>query len=593
MNAETFFESFDLLADAPNSVEMLRELILQLAIQGQLVGQDPTDEPAVQLIARIDKARNALEIAPAEVRVIEQPWSIPHSWEWTCLDRIGVISPRNSASDEVLAAFAPMNVIPKRFGDEAKFEERPWGEMRKGFTHIADGDIVAAKITPCFQNAKSAVMRGLKNGIGAGTTELHVVRPISGKLICPEYVLLYLKSPGFLAGGVARMSGSAGQQRVPREYFAYNPFPLPPLAEQRRIVSKVDELLGLCDELETRQGARRELRERLVQAALDQLLASRDPADFATHWQRLLCHFDFLFDTPTTIYQLRQVILQLAVQGLLVPQDPDDEPADSLIIAASRDAEKFCLEHGIRQTSAGPVAPKDEPWMNPIGWAWTRLASVCYAVTDGDHVAPPQSESGVAFLTIGNVTNGRLEFVGCRHVPDTYYASLKSFRKPRLGDLLYTVVGATYGRPILVDSDRPFCVQRHIAILKPSSCLDVRYGRMLMASPFIYDQARSNITGTAQPTLPLGPLRNFIVPLPPLSEQKRIVSKVTELLSVCDAFESQLKQVETASTRLLSAAIRDILVTEPQPVKSSKVTDIQKSKVSERQRTVVASPYLS
>ena len=147
---------------------------------------------------------------------------------------------------------------------------RPWGEIKKGYTHFAEGDVGLAKITPCFENGKSAVFRNLTGGIGAGTTELHIVRPLSAH---PDYILLFLKSPHFIQTGIPKMTGTAGQKRVPTEYFAYSPFPLPPLAEQHRIVAKVDELMVLCDRLEASLTASDQTRTRLLDGLLAEALA--------------------------------------------------------------------------------------------------------------------------------------------------------------------------------------------------------------------------------------------------------------------------------------------------------------------------------
>jgi type I restriction enzyme, S subunit len=175
------------------------------------------------------------------------PFSIPRSWAWTRLAEIGVLNPRNNAVDSLDASFVPMPLIPAEYGVASRHELRPWGSIKSGYTHFAEGDVGLAKITPCFENGKSTIFRGLSSGIGAGTTELHIVRPVE---TCAEYVLIFLKSRYFIESGIPKMTGTAGQKRVPSEYFAHSPFPLPPLAEQHRIVAKVDELMALCDRLE-------------------------------------------------------------------------------------------------------------------------------------------------------------------------------------------------------------------------------------------------------------------------------------------------------------------------------------------------------
>ena len=144
-------------------------------------------------------------------------------------------------------------------------------------------------------------------------------------------------------------------------------------------------------------------------------------------------------------------------------------------------------------------------------------------------------------------------------MPKTYFKSLAPYRTPAKGDILYTVVGATYGRPALVETERDFCVQRHIAILKPAAAMHLRFLVWLLASPLIYDQATRSTTGAAQPTIALRPLRNFTAPLPPLAEQHRIVAKVDELMALCDRLEASLTTAAETRRRLLHALLAEAL----------------------------------
>ena len=217
------------------------------------------------LAKKIGKQKPVPDLAHSATTV-----ELPSGWTWTCTAALGVVNPRNVAEDDAMVSFCPMPVIPTDYRQPIAPETRRWGEIKKGYTHFAEGDVVVAKITPCFQNRKSCVMTGLEGGIGAGTTELHVIRIIANKVV-PEYLLLFYKSPDFLQMGVATMTGTAGQQRVPREYFAYTPLPLPPLAEQHRIIAKVDELMGLIDRLEQHLVTKEKHQAALAEAAVHHL----------------------------------------------------------------------------------------------------------------------------------------------------------------------------------------------------------------------------------------------------------------------------------------------------------------------------------
>jgi type I restriction enzyme, S subunit len=336
-------------------------------------------------------------------------------------------------------------------------------------------------------------------------------------------------------------------------------FPLPPIAEQQRIVAKVDELMALCDALESESAAAIAAHQELVEILLALLIASTSAADLALNWARLEAHFDSLFTTEASVDALKQAVLELSIRGKIVSQSSDDESAPALLKTIAREISAYSTENRIAKMPQDPIDRAILPFEVPMGWAWSRLSGLFKVVTDGDHQPPPKSEHGVAFLTIGNVTTGRLDFDGCRTVPESYYQSLAKHKTPAKGDILYTVVGATYGRPAVVDTDRRFCVQRHIAILKPSAHMDLRYLAFLLASPLVYNQASAGITGTAQPTIALGALRNFLVPVPPLAEQRRIVTQIDELMALCNALRVGLggaaeTQKNLADTIIESAA---------------------------------------
>ena len=276
-SAEQLLTHFDRIIDAPVAIPRLRRFILDLAVRGRLVEQDSKDDPVLKLLKRIT-AKKARLLKAGKIRqqkaippLVKEdlPFLLPENWKWSQIAEIGLLSPRNEAPDDLKASFVPMPMIMADYGVSCSHEVRQWGRIKKGYTHFADGDVALAKITPCFQNRKSTVFRNLTGGLGSGTTELHIVRPL---FVDPNFILLFLKCPYFIETGIPKMTGTAGQKRVPAEYFAYSPFPLPPLAEQQRIVAKVDELMVLCDRLEASLVARDEMRGRLVETLLHNVI---------------------------------------------------------------------------------------------------------------------------------------------------------------------------------------------------------------------------------------------------------------------------------------------------------------------------------
>ncbi|MBQ3840338.1 MAG: restriction endonuclease subunit S [Fibrobacter sp.] len=222
-------------------IKQTRQKILDLAIHGKLVPQDENDEPASVLLERITRDN------PHYEKLTDVPFEIPESWEWVKLGDVVEINPKNKLDDNLEVSFIPMNLIEAGYSNRHKQESRFWKDVKKGFTHFAENDVALAKISPCFENRKSAIMKNLKNGYGAGTTELFVFR--SSNVMLPSYLLWIIKSDDFIQAGTGNFSGVVGQQRLSREIVENYHIALPPLAEQKRIVNKIEEVFASLDEI--------------------------------------------------------------------------------------------------------------------------------------------------------------------------------------------------------------------------------------------------------------------------------------------------------------------------------------------------------
>jgi len=244
----------------------LKKSILQEAIQGNLVPQITEEGTAQELLEQIKAEKQKLvkegklkksalndsaifrsddnkyyeKIGKKCVDITEEiPFPIPANWQWVRIRDVFQLNPKNEAEDETLAAFIPMEKISAGYKSDFTFDLVKWGNIKKGFTHFANGDVAFAKITPCFQNRKSAIFHDLPNGIGAGTTELKVLRPY-GNTIGRWYLLYFLESPYFI--DEATFKGTANQQRIVVGYLENKLFPLPPKEEQQRIVAQIEKL---------------------------------------------------------------------------------------------------------------------------------------------------------------------------------------------------------------------------------------------------------------------------------------------------------------------------------------------------------------
>lgn len=550
MKLETFFEKFELFAEAPNSVERMRELILELAVRGKLIEQEDHLSPAIE---SLDPETNKKTQSRIESET-EALFSIPQSWKWTRLADLGDTNPRNSAKDSEKSSFVPMALISAEYGKKNSHQERPWGEIKKGYTHFMNGDVVMAKITPCFENGKSCVISDLTGGFGAGTTELHVFRPAKSKVI-PEYAIIYLKTRGFIERGIPKMTGSAGQKRIPSNYFAESSFPLPPLSEQNRIVAKTDELMALCDRLEAQQQEREAQRAKIARASLTRFTEAPTPANLAS-----LFHPSCAI-TPT---DLRKSILELAVQGKLVAQDHNDKAADELIANIERERVQLAKEQDVRiPKNIPPLNIDDHPHEIPNSWRWSRIGHIALVIDYGTSEKAGSDSSKVPVYRMGNIVHGRLIDENLKYVDATIDDLPGLYLKT--SDILfnrtnsYELVGKTciYMGP----NDKATFASYLIRIRLPKTMLfpsffsvamNAPYYRQTQIEPEIVQQCgQANFNGTK--------LAATLVPVPPLAEQRRIVAKVDELMALVDQLESQLGRAKADSTTLLNAAIHELL----------------------------------
>jgi type I restriction enzyme S subunit len=338
--------------------------------------------------------------------------------------------------------------------------------------------------------------------------------------ILPKLVGYQMMSPQFRERLALSKSATTSVCAIYGKDLYCQPLLLPPLNEQRRIVAKFEALKA---------------RSQRVKEELEPIAPLLD--------------------------QFRQSVLAAAFRGDLTAdwreKNPDVEPASELLKQIQKEASTHKRNSSIDVSFL-------RPFELPTQWEWVTLADICQSITDGDHQAPPKVDKGIHFLVISNISSGRLDFSETRYVPQDYYQSISESRKPRKGDLLYTVVGATYGIPVLVDTEIEFCFQRHIALLKPHYSIVNKYLLYILKADFVYRQATDATTGTAQPTVPLSGLRKIRVPLPPLTEQYEIVQRVESLLKTADRTKQQFKQAKSQLDKLdrsiLAKAFRGELV---------------------------------
>lgn len=512
----------------------LKNSILQWAIQGKLVQQDPNDEPASVLLERIRKEKERLIkekkikkdknasiifrgednsyyekfLATGEVQCIDEeiPFEIPQGWEWCRISSIFQLNPKIEANDDMLAAFIPMEAISAVYGSEYRYYKRKWKEIKSSFTQFADGDIAFAKITPCFQNRKSAVFSNLPNGIGAGTTELKVIRPY-GETINRFFTLYFLESPYFI--DEATFKGTANQQRITSGYLENKLFPLPPIEEQCRIANKITEVLPMVD----RYGK--------TQTKLDNLNVELE-------------------------IMLKKSILQEAIQGKLVPQVTEDGIAQELLEQIRQEKQKLVKEGKLKKSAltdsvifkgddnkyyeqiGGKIVDiTDEmPFEIPDTWAWVRIG-ILFAHNNGKQLNKSNSSGRfMEYITTSNLYWDGFKLDNLKKMP---------FEKNEIercqaikGDLL-VCEGGDVGRACIWEYDFPIMLQNHIHKLRAYYPLCTKYFYYIF---YLYNKIGIiGGKGIGIQGFSAKALHNTLVPLPPLSEQKRICSRISELFS--------------------------------------------------------------
>ena len=481
----------------------LKNSILQLAIQGKLVPQRAEEGNAEDLYKQI-QAKKQKFIKEGKIKkekslppIIdgEKPFEIPESWKWVRLGEIATVlggkripAGRKLTTENTGHIYIRVSDMKDDFVSTNNLMYVPhdiYSTISKYIINKEDIYITVAgtigrvgKIPPELN--------------GANLTE-NADRLVFS-VIDQNWFIDCLKSSA-VQSQITNVTTKVGQPKLAIKRIQELTIPLPPLAEQKRIVAKIEELLPYVERYEAAYNKLQQLNKRF-------------PDD------------------------LQKSVLQLAIQGRLVPQCPEEGNAEDLYKQIQAEKQKLIKEGKIKKEKPLPPITDDEkPFEIPESWKWVRLNELCKSISDGDHQPPPQVSNGYPFLVISNISSGKIDFSNTRYVSESYFNSLPNERVAKKGDILFTVTGSL-GIPIKVEDDKEFCFQRHIALLKVLIKIDCL--NYFLRTPMVQLQCNKVATGTAQKTIGLKSLRNLLIPLPPLAEQKRIVAKIEELLPFCD-----------------------------------------------------------
>ncbi|EKP0318028.1 type I restriction endonuclease subunit S [Aeromonas veronii] len=549
-------------------IKKLRELILELAVRGKLVPQDPSDEPASVLLERIaaEKARLVKEKkikkpkALPEIGEEEKLFALPDGWEWARLNDLGDwgagATPTRSNSD-----FYGGNI--------------PWfksGELISDYIFKSEESVteLALSKSSLRYNDVGDVLVAMY-GATIGKTAILGVKATTNQAVCActtfdgflnLYLLQLLKAyrPRLIG-----MGAGGAQPNISKDKLIATIVALPPFNEQKRIVSKIDELMALCDQLEQRSESQLAAHQRLVETLLATLTDSGDAEELAQNWARLSTHFDTLFTTEASIDALKQTILQLAVMGKLVPQDPSDEPASALLERIAAEKAQLVKEKKIKKEKPLPAISEDEkPFELPLGWVWSRISdSSLFCEYGSSEKTVSELSDGVPVLKMGDIQDGKV-ILGSHQVVSPKIDDLPNLYLKK-GDILYNRTNSAelVGKTGMFDGDddtytfasyliRIRCSIHNIRPEYLTLCMNSPLFRKTQIEPHIKQQCgQANVNGTL--------MKSMLVSIPPYHEQVLILQKIHELMTLCDQLKSRLQTSQQTQLALAESLVEGAL----------------------------------
>ncbi|WP_219703712.1 restriction endonuclease subunit S [Marinomonas lutimaris] len=555
-------------------IKKLRELILELAVRGKLVAQDPNDEPASVLLERIAKEKAQLvkegkikkpKKLP-EITEDEKPFELPSGWEWCRIQEIG--HDLGQKQPEGTFSYIDVGSIDKVYGlVESPTILEGKDAPSRARKIVTEGTVIYSTIRPYLLNI--AIIDKKFSYEPIASTAFAIIHPLNG--IVGNYVYRYLRSTPFVRYVESVQTGVA-YPAINDKQFQMGIISVPPTTEQHRIVAKVDELMALCDKLEAQTESSLDAHQTLVTVLLDTLVDSQNAEELAQSWMRISGHFDTLFTTEQSIDQLKQTILQLAVTGKLVEQasrearnSPNYEPASVLLERIAAEKEELVKQKKIKkQKPLPPISDDEKPFGLPEGWEWVRFENIVEiqgGITKGRKLAGREVVK-VPYLSVANVQRNYLDLNFLKEIEIPISEKEKYRVKKR--DLLITEGGDwdKVGRTAIWSDELDYVGhQNHvfkarIFIEEQSEIWLEKY----LNGPY----ARNYFAGSSKQTTNLASinktqLRGCLIAIAPLEEQHRIVAKVDELMAICDQLKARLSEAQTTQLNLADALVEQAL----------------------------------
>ncbi len=464
---------------------------------------------------------------------------LPRGWTAATLADITEINPKcwsEDPCDDTLVSFIPMAAVEEENGRINLGNVREWRAVSKGYTRFQEGDVIFAKITPCMENGKSAVARGLQGGRATGSTEFHVLRPTSA--ISADLLRYFLVQSDVRNRARMYMKGAAGQLRVSPEYLRALDFLLPPRLEQDRIVSEIETLLSDLDAavagLKRVQANLKRYRASVLKAACEGRLVPTE-AELARKEGRN--------------YESGEQLLQHILKERRIKWEADQ--------LAKMQASGRLPKDGWKKKYKEPAPPDTTSLAElPEGWTWATADQLCTQITDGEHIQPPYKPEGRPMLTATHVRDGYVEFDNFGLIGELAFANAIKRCAPEADDIVIVSVGATTGRAAIVGDFGPFAIVRSVLLLKAAIPTNPIYLLNWIRSPWCQDWVRTASGSSAQAHLYISDTKSLPVPLPPAPEMVRIANECADRLSIVEANEHTLKVACARASRLRQSILK-------------------------------------
>ncbi|EJQ7756518.1 restriction endonuclease subunit S [Salmonella enterica subsp. enterica serovar Montevideo] len=546
-------------------IKKLRELILELAVRGKLVPQDPNDEPASELLKRIAAEKTELvkqgkikkQKPLPEISEEEKPFELPVGWEWVTFSHLGHFFGGKTPSkmkDEYWGGTIPW-VTPKDMKTnlvvDSEDKVTPLA-IEDGLTKVSPGSILFVARSGILRRIFPVAITSIECTVNQ---DLKVLSPFLSEI--SYYIRLMMN--GFERYIVENLTKTGTTvESLLFDDFISHPFMIPPFAEQNRILSTVKKLMSLCDQLEQHSLTSLDAHQQLVETLLTTLTDSQNADALAENWARISEHFDTLFTTEASIDALKQTILQLAVMGKLVPQDPNDEPASELLKRIAQEKAQLVKDGKIKkQKPLPPISDKEKPFEVPEGWEWCKFGLISEFI-NGDRGSnyPNKNEyvvHGIPWINTGHIEkNGTLSITDMNFITEKKFNELRS-GKIQSGDLVYCLRGATFGKTAFVKPYESGAIASSLMIIRPFIREMGEYIYNYLISPFGRSQIFRFDNGSAQPNLSANSVMLYAFACPPLQEQFRIHKKITELFHICDNLKLQTQSAQQTQLHLADA----------------------------------------